>query len=203
MNVRLQYDIEFLAGIYYEDTLQMNSYSASIQMLTMTNDMISTNIAMERLKCFVYSELANTVFISEKYQEKAEMMALMGINITTLPEEPVDQIIGMMLYTKLNAVLDGRMTVTNIDISSILGDSVWYQHNEEDELGPLAAPGWWHNSTVQHNSLDLIDTQDKVVKVTPSAWYEYGLLWPEEQAENPGNTVVFANFNKNENQPIQ
>ena len=83
MNVRLQYDIEFLAGIYYEDTLQMNSYSASVQMLTMTNDMISTNIAMERLKCFVYSELANTVFISEKYQEKAEMMALMGINITT------------------------------------------------------------------------------------------------------------------------
>ena len=203
MNVRLQYDIEFLAGIYYEDALQMNSYSASIQMLTMTNDMTSTNIAMERLKCFVYSELANTVFISEKYQEKAEMMALMGVNITTLPEEPVDQIIGMMLYTKLNAVLDGRMTVTNIDISSILGDSVWYQHNEEDELGPLASPGWWHNSTVQHNSLDLVDTQDKVVKVTPSAWYEYGLLWPEEHAENPGNTVVFANFNKNENQPVQ
>jgi hypothetical protein len=203
MNVRLQYDIEFLAGIYYEDTLQMNSYSASIQMLTMTNDMISTNIAMERLKCFVYSELANTVFISEKYKERAEMMALMGVNITTLPEEPVDQIIGMMLYTKLNAILDGRMTVTNIDISSILGDSVWYQHNEDDELGPLVAPGWWHNSTVQHNSLELIDTQEKVVKVTPSAWFEYGLLWPEEQSENPGNTVVFANFNKNENQPIQ
>ena len=203
MNVRLQYDIEFLAGIYYEDTLQMNSYSASVQMLTMTNDMISTNIAMERLKCFVYSELANTVFISEKYQEKAEMMALMGINITTLPEEPVDQIIGMMLYTKLNAIMDGRMSVTNIDISSTLGDGVWYQHHEEDVLGPLSTPGWWHNSTVQHNSLELIDLQDKVVKVTPSAWFEYGLLWPEEQSDNPGNTVVFANFNKNENQPVQ
>jgi hypothetical protein len=36
---------------------------------------------------------------------------MMGINVTTLPEEPVDQIIGMMLYYKLNAIMEGRMIV--------------------------------------------------------------------------------------------
>ena len=199
MNVKLQYEIEFIAGAYFENQLHMNYYSISLQLLTNTNDAASTNIAMERLKCFVYCDLENTVFIDQREQDKAEMLELMGVNITTLPEEPVDQIIGMMLYTKLNAVMENRMIITRLDISSSLGDGVWFQHEEEDILGPFAAEGWWHLPNVQHNNLNLESTADKIVKVVPSVWHEYGLLWPEEQLANTGNTVVFGNFPKNEN----
>jgi len=54
MNVRLQYDLEFLAGIYYEDQLQINSYDVSMNLVTKTKDSASTNIAMERLKAFIW-----------------------------------------------------------------------------------------------------------------------------------------------------
>jgi hypothetical protein len=40
-----------------------------------------------------------------------------------------------------------------------------------------------------------------VVKVAPNAWIEYGLMWPEAettQTNQTANTVVFANFSKNE-----
>jgi hypothetical protein len=116
-----------------------------------------------------------------------------------ISEEPVDQIVGMMLYYKLNAIMEGRMTVTRLDLSSILGDSVWYQHDEDDAWGPFREDGWWHEPTVQHDSILESVTADNVVRVIPNAWHELGLIWPEEETEPTANTVVFANFTKNEN----
>jgi hypothetical protein len=200
MNVRLQCDLEFLAGIYYDDQLQMNQYDICLSLVTKTRDPVSTNIAMDRLKAFIYGELESTVFINQDQRERAELMQVMGINITTLPEEPVDQIIGMMLYYKLNAIMEDRMTVTQLDISSKIGDSIWYQHDEEDVAGPFAAEGWWHANTVQHNTVEVDPDETNtanVVKVVPSGWTEYGLVWPgEESTSENGNTVVFANFPK-------
>ena len=203
MNVRLQYDLDFMAGIYYENRLQINNYSASIQLLTQISNSVEINIAMERVKAFVYAELADTVFFGPQDGEKAEMFQILGTNVTTLPDQPVDQIIGIMLYCKLNAVMQGRMIVTKLDIQSYLGDSVWYSHDEEDAIGLFAEDGWWHKESCQHNAIDSDPASGKVVKVVNSGWHEYGLDWPEAVQENTGNTVVFANFTTNENQPTQ
>jgi len=203
MNVRLQYELEFMAGIYYEGRLQMNQYSVSLQLLTQSTDALTTNIAMERLKAFVYSELCNTVFFGPGNQEQAEMFSVMGVNVTTLPDEPVDQIIGVMLYCKLNAIMENQMIVTKLDIQSYLGDSVWYQYDEDDAMGPFKSNGWWHEPGCQHTNVDLDPVSSKVVKVATNGWPEYGLEWPESQLENTGNIVVFANFQKNENEPTQ
>ena len=198
MNVRLQYDLDFLAGIYYEDQLQMNSYSVSLNLLTKTKDSASTNIALDRAKAFVHGALESSVFINQANMERAEFMQMMGIRVTTLPEEPVDQIIGMMLYYKLNAIMEGRMAVTGLDISSTLGDSVWYQHDEEDAAGPFAVDGWWHRASMQHESVEREPEPGNIVKVTSTGWYELNLEWPENTAPVSDNTVVFANFPKNE-----
>ena len=198
MNVKLQYDLEFMAGVYFESQLQMNSYSVNLQLLTNTTDAASTNIAMERLKCFVYYDLGNAVFIHQQEQEKAEMLEMLGVNIVTLPDEPIDQIIGIMLYCKLNAIMEDQMLVTKLDIQSYLGDSVWYQQDEDDAIGPFKHDGWWHKPNCQHNAIELEPVPEKVVKVAGTGWTEYGLDWPETPAENTGNTVVFANFQNNE-----
>ena len=199
MNVRLQYDVEFLAGIYYEGSLKMNSYSVSMNLVTNSTDAVVTNVAMDRLKYFVFGALDSTVFINGEYREQAEMLTLLGVNVTTLPEEPVDQIIGMMLYYKLNAIMEGNMVVTALDISSELGDSVWYQHDEEDNAGPFVKDGWWHKPGLQHDTVELEPVEDKVVKVVNAGWHELGLAWPEDDGPTPGNVVVFGNFRRNEN----
>ena len=198
MNVRLQYDLEFLAGIYYEDQLQMNRYTVSLNLLTKTKNSVSTNVAMDRVKAFVHGALESTVFINQDNRERAEFMQMMGINVTTLPEEPVDQIIGMMLYYKLNAVMEERMAVTSLDISSTLGDSVWYQHDEEDMSGPFAADGWWHRASMQHETIEREPEPGNVVKVISTGWHELNLEWPENSAPTSDNTVVFAKFGPDE-----
>jgi hypothetical protein len=198
MNVRLQYDLDFLAGVYYEDQLQMNRYTVSLNLLTKTKDSASTNIAMDRAKAFVHDALESTVFINQANIERAEFMQMMGIRVTTLPEEPVDQIVGMMLYYKLNAIMEDRMTVTGLDIASSLGDNVWYQHDEEDLSGPFAEDGWWYRASMQHESVERDPEPGNIVKVMSTGWYELNLEWPENTAPPSDNTVVFANFPRNE-----
>ena len=198
MNVRLQYDLEFLAGIYYEDQLQMNKYTVSLNLLTKTKDSVSTNIALDRVKAFVHGALESSVFINQNNMARAEMMQIMGISVTTLPEEPVDQIIGMMLYYKLNAVMEERMIVTSLDLASTLGDSVWYQHDAEDLSGPFAEEGWWHQASMQHETVEQGPVPENIVKVMSTGWYELNLDWPENLAPVSDNTVVFAKFPKNE-----
>jgi len=198
MNVRLQCDLDFLAGVYYEDQLQMNRYTVSLNLLTKSKDSASTNVALDRAKAFVHGALESTVFINQANMPRAEMMQLMGINVTTLPEEPVDQVIGMMLYYKLNAIMEDRMTVTGLDIASSLGDNVWYQHDEEDVSGPFAGDGWWYRPSMQHESVERDPEPGNIVKVMSTGWYELNLEWPENTAPASDNTVVFANFPRNE-----
>jgi hypothetical protein len=174
----------------------MNRYTVSLSLLTKTKDSASTNIALDRVKAFVHGALESTVFINQSNMERAEFMQMMGINVTTLPEEPVDQIIGMMLYYKLNAVMEERMAIVGLDISSTLGDSVWYQHDEEDIAGPFAADGWWHRASMQHETVEHDLVSDNVVKVMPTGWHEMDLEWPENTAPVGVNTVVFAKFPK-------
>ena len=109
----------------------------------------------------------------------------------------------MMLYCKLNAIMEDRMIITSLDISSTLGDSVWYSHDDEDNLGPfahwpVAEEAWWYHPSVQHHTLETESVPANVVKVIPSAWHEYGLMWPEERNEPTGNTVIYPDFRKHE-----
>ena len=198
MSVRLQYDLEFLGGVYYNDLLQLNQYNVTLALSTQTVDPAEINIAMERLKCFVLGELENTVFINQTLIDRAELMSMMGINITTLPEEPVDQIIGIMLFQKLNAIMEGRMTVDSLDVSSSMGDNVWYQHDAEDGAGPFVQTGWWNDPGPIHSSLPMSGKDSNVVKLSDNHWRDYELDWPDTVASESGNTVVFANFPKNE-----
>lgn len=198
MNVRLQYDVEFLAGIYMDSHLQLNKYKASMNLVTKDAGE-SVGIAMERLKAFVFGIMENTVFIHQDHSEQAEMLHVMGVNVTTLPEQPLDQIIGIMLYCKLNAIMEGRMVITALDIASELGDNIYYQHDEEDVLGPFAADGWWSQANTRHNNIDSEQPGEKIVRVVNYGWKELDLDWPDQSSDKPSNTVVYGKFTKHEN----
>lgn len=202
MSIRLQYDADFLAGIYFENSLQINSYSVSLSLATGTANPARINVAMERLRTFINLELGDAVFINRAHEGEAEMLYSLGVNICTLPEEPIDQIVGLMLYCKLNAIMEGQLIVTSLDIKSELGDNVWYQHDEEESIGPFSADGWWHKNSTQKETLDLDGTPENVVKVQTNGWKEYGLEWPEETKETNAK-VVFPKFKKDENEPTR
>ena len=195
MNVRLHYTTDFFAGVYYNQRLLINSYTVNIELLTQSEVREEINIAMDRLKCFLEIELAHTIFVQDNNADEIITMDDLGFNLTTLPETPLDQIVGLMLYCKLNAIMEERMIVTSLDISSVAGDRVWYLHEDGEPIGPFANEGWWHDPGPNHCP-DVITT-DNIFKVSVESWSERGLAW-EEDAHNE-HTVVYANFGQNEN----
>lgn len=199
MNVRLQYTAPFTAGVFWNGQMLMNNYIAKFYMLTNTTDSETQNIAYERLKYFVYSELNSTIFISTEYTDQCQQFLSAGLKITTLPAEPVDQLLGIMLYCKLNAIMEDHMIINEVEVSSDLGDGMGYLHAADENLGPFEDPGWWHDKDLVHCGIDLTNS-DKVLDInTCNAWRELGLNWPNANVTPPeDNTVVFADFKSNE-----
>ena len=205
MNVRLRYNITFPAAAWFDGELMMTNYTLALRFVTQTMDPQDQNIALERVKYFLLNELHSTVFISQAEMDRAEVFADMGLNVTTLPEEPVDQVVGIMLFYKLNAIMEGRMKITEIRFSSEAGDSVEYFHNENEHTDLFPATGWWHEPTLVHSDIELDDDDDddtdNVVAINvDDEWREQDLAWAQDEVTQDIGQVVFANFNQSSNE---
>jgi len=204
MNVRLRYNITFPAGAWFDDELMMTNYTLALRFVTQTMDPQDQNIALDRIKHFLLNELHSTIFINQADMDRAEIFTEVGLNVTTLPEEPVDQVVGIMLFHKLNAIMEGRMRITEIRFSSEAGDSIEYFHSESEHTDLFPATGWWHEPTLKHSDVVLDDDDDDdtnvVVIDTDAEWREQELGWAQAEVTQDLGQVVFANFNQNSNE---
>jgi hypothetical protein len=168
-------------------------------MTTNHTDPATHNIALERIKHFVYNELDSTVFIHTQHDAQCRKFVEAGLNITTLPTEPVDQIVGIMLFHKLNAIMEQYMVIEETELSSVLGDNITYLHSENEITSNIELSPWWTSPDLVHCDQNFLET-DKILSLPQaSAWRDLDLGWPEETTDsNTGNVVVFANFKNNE-----
>jgi len=187
--------MHFTAGVYYNGTLRMNNYNLVLWMSTNTLDPADQNISFERIKHFIYSEIDSTIFINNEYEEQCQQLMRSGLNLTTLPGEPVDQLVGIMLYYKLNAIAENRMIVVETEIASTFGENMTYLHSEHEITDDIIKPDWWTSADLVHCDVKLMDS-DKVVTIhQASAWRDIDLAWTDaEDNKESGNTVVFADF---------
>jgi hypothetical protein len=201
MNVRLRYSTVFTAGIFYADQMRMNNYQVKLHLVTNSEEGDDHNIALDRIKYFLHNQLSSTVFINSAEFEQCRALAAAGINLTSLPEDPLDQVIGIMLYCKLNAILESRMIIDEIEICSELGENIVYLHNREDAQGPFADKGWWTEPDAVHCDFALFDNEKTVaLHHIGTSWRDLGLHWDDSIIINVDNDnkVVFADFAKDE-----
>jgi hypothetical protein len=191
MNVRIKFPITFTAGIFYGGSLQMNNYMVNLSMLTNSMDGAINNIALDRIKYFIYQEIESSIFINSDDVERCAKFIDAGLKITTIPDEPVDQLIGIMLYYKLAAITEERLLIDEIEISSSLGDGLIYMHGENENVDELAIPEWWKTVDLIHCDKELIDSNEIVTLADLNVWRDLNLDWPAEEESETGNTVVF------------
>jgi hypothetical protein len=169
-------------------------------MTTNSLDPADQNISFERIKYFVYSEIDSTIFINRECEEPCRQFISSGLNITTLPGEPVDQLVGIMLYYKLNAIAEERMIVVETELTSVLGDNIVYLHSDNEFVDSSIMSDWWHSADLTHCDQHLLES-DKVLTIPKvSAWRDLDLAWPEYEShdDSVGNVVVFADFKNND-----
>ena len=198
MNVRLRKQIAWYSGLVYQDRFCVNHYNAEMTMLTVSRDHDQQNIAYDRLKFWIGSVLDDSILIHSE-NPLLSMYEKTGARLIVLPEEPVDQILGIMLYLKLNSIMQNRIVITDIEICSTQGDQMSYTHSHGESLGPhLGQDGWWTDARPTWTWNRSQDPNDKVVNLDrTSECKDYGLDW--DHAETNKDSVVFANFGRDEN----
>jgi len=198
MNVRLRTSLSFVAGVFFDGILRMNNYRVTISMTTNSGSSENYNIALDRMKYFFAECIDSSILINEEETDQCKKFVKAGLKLVTLPEEPVEQIIGMMLYCKLNAIAEDHIIVNEIELSSELGDQIIFFHSDSEFLGPFEGVGWWNQPDLTHYNKEL-NVKDNIMSMTRrNTWKEINLDWPADDQPNSGNTIVFADFGRDE-----
>lgn len=192
MNARIDYETGFLAAIYWEQKVLFNRYYLTIKMRTVSMDSTEHNIALDRIKYLVDDVMANSVFVSEEDKSVIKKLESAGIKVISLPTIPVDQIVGMMLFSKITAVMEDHMEIGQISISSDLGSGIVYHQDSTESVGPFESAGWWQDP--EPHAQAPMASSGKVVKLERAmTWRDLDLYWDEEEEQDDSeesNTVV-------------
>lgn len=189
MNVRLEFNTHILAGVYWDSKVLFNDYFVRCDMITGTKNNVEQNIALERAKHLLFNRMANSVFIDSREKAAIKKLEAAGIRTVILPEQPVDQIIGMMLFSKLDAIMEGRIVITQVKLSSDIGDNITYCQNDQESIGPFADKGWWNNP--EPICSDTRSSAGKVVPINPSdTWQSLDLHWLQDDASDTASNVL-------------
>lgn len=195
MNVRLRKSFSWSSGLIYNNTFLVNHYEISANILTVTTSSDEQNTAYERTRLWVDHTLENSILISQDSDLLARYSE--GCRLLVFPEEPVDQLVGIMMYLKLNSIMQNRMVVTDLEISSSQGDYMKYIHSHGEALGPLSEDGWWSDCrpiwATPGRSGD-----GKVVNLDRGPeWKDFDLDWTQAGSQHH-DSVVFADFNRHD-----
>jgi len=196
MSARIQRSFDLLACVQFDPEFFVNYYEFDITFNVGTENIEEQNIALERIKCYLEVFLQNSVFVQDADDKAIERLLTAGLKVCVLPEEPYDQIVGIMLLQKINAITEGRLVATDISITSHMSDGVTCFHAIEENNGPFVLKGWWYDSAPTINGLK--PKNKKVVKLSKPVndWAEFNLEWEDTPKTQTTSEIVIVSFDK-------
>jgi hypothetical protein len=180
------------------DHVMTTVYDLHVRWTSVSTDNSELNTAYSRMRTWLLEVMRNSILIGQDHPDIGAWQAT-GSRCLVFPEEPVDQLVGIMLYRKLDAMVQGRLEITGISVSSALDDDVIYEHDADEEQGSLADNGWWSDSRpTWFLGRGPGRSRDKVISLRPiPEWKEYGLDWDQD---TPDSQVVVADFTRDADQ---
>ncbi len=181
--VRIGWSPTFTTGVYFDSGVIMNTYSVDLQIITKSTNQVDQNIAMERCKYIVYEQFADAIIFGKAHKSLTKKYEEVDFRTIVLPDEPADQIVGLALYCKLQAVTEDVMDILDISIRSTIGGGISYLHNDEETVGPYEKPGWWTDAGPSCTTIP--KARKKVVTLNNPTWKSLDLDWDDGEAEEP------------------
>lgn len=180
MTASIQREFSFHAGTHING-FQIGCFEFTLFMEIETDSPHEQNVAMDRVKMFTYDCLNDAIFVNSKDKKTIDKYLACGLKVCTLPEDPHDQMIMVMLYKKLTAIVEGRLVLLEISLTSSNGDGISYIHAIDEHAGPYELSGWWDKSDISISEEK--KSKDKVVNLFARApsWDEIGLGWKERE----------------------
>jgi hypothetical protein len=177
-NVKLSHDVDFSAVIVDGSRIYPNNYQLKINMVTATDNSVHQNVAIQRILVFLTEVFDGSVFC---YAENPLVAKLNNIakesNIILFPEEPFDQIIGLVLFNKLSAIVEENLEIDSLIIGSEFAPDLRYTIEDFQEFPydetKIEIP-WWERS-------DLSTTDNRKRLKTLKSWDDINLAWDSQK----------------------
>lgn len=194
MNYRMSKTWGVLATVVWQDRVLCNDYRIRADWITATDDGHEQNIAYDRVKYWLFDVMEHSVLVPQDH-EKISLFQATGQRVITLPGDPIDAVIAMMLMAKFTAITEQRMEFTEIAVSSEQGGHVQHLHSADEDSMMFADSGWWQDpapiwNTTRPRRGNKIVNLDRVPE-----WSELNLAWDDTVSKTDGH-VVFAEFTK-------
>lgn len=183
--VRIGWSPSFTSGVHYDTGVIMNTYTVDFQIMTKSTNTVDQNIAIERCKYIVYEQFSDAIILGTDDKKHAKKYQDAGFRTIILPHQPADQLTGLALYCKLQAVTEDVLEIMDVSIRSSMGGGISYLHNDEETVGPYDKPGWWNDAGPNCSALS--STRKKVVTMNNQTWKSLDLDW--DDGEEP-ETVI-------------
>ena len=142
----------FKSIIVVDNDLFNNDYKIKLHITPVTADLEEQSDFFERLKMLFEHVLHNT--ITECRDDKLYTILERETNnrMIQLPRQPYDQLMAAVCFTKSNAVLQGKIIVNELELSSFQGDGITYRIVKEGpEIQLLDVDNWF---PTKYNSFD-------------------------------------------------
>ena len=178
MNIKLSHDVDFSAVIVDGDRIFPNFYKLKINLITLTENSSYQNVAIQRILIFLQEIFDGSILCNIKNINANKLIRIAkNSRVILLPEEPYDQIIAMILFHKLYAIVEGNFEIDSVIIGSNISPNLMYTIEDfepfEFDKTKIDIP-WWERSdpTTTDNT--------KLLKFAPS-WADINLEWNNDQ----------------------
>lgn len=179
MTARIHKEFTFLSAIHFENKFMVNLYEMSAFMTINTVDAREQNVAVERISHFIENVLEKCIFVCDREKDAIEKYTKAGMTVCTIPEDPYDQIVGLVLMNKCNAIMEGRVELNDVIFGSKLSNLIKFELNTEMAEDEFAGKHWWNDPTLCLENKK--NKKDKIVKLfeEKNDWADLDLTWKE------------------------
>jgi len=120
----------FTNSLLLNNKIWPNDYDCAVHFVPQTDDQQLQNITYEKYKWVFGRALQNSVFI--QHDEKIQKtVASFKNDVVDFVSDPVDQIIGVTIMSKLNSIGGEYLKVQNFEIESWQGENLRYNINAD------------------------------------------------------------------------
>lgn len=182
MIAKISKEFVFESAVHFENQFMINFYNMDLQMEIHTEDAREQNIAIERVNHFINSYIENCIFVHDEDVKAIKKYEDAGLRVLTVPKEPYDQILSLILMLKFNAIMENKIVVTDIVIHSKLSANIKF-YTQIEETEEFLGNNWWNDSTTIYKlNVPSKNKKDKIVKLfNNDDWANIGLDWKEKR----------------------
>lgn len=171
-----------------------NYFTVGIEFLSTGDDGMEQVIAFDRMQCIIEDIMSGAVFANVDNPLIAKLHKNFSAYIVTLPAEPIDYVICATLFSKLLSVVEGRLIIDSVSVSSKMGSDI-INIIHEDELAAMdwmvknkikEATGneaWWHRTDSGCTDILLAGKDTNTVIHDIRDWKELELDWASAKSQ--------------------